>query len=153
MDQSIKLTFAMTATVVFAAACQHSQTAVQQGSRGDDRVITRERLLAGGGTTNLYDAIARVRPQCLQARSPSNTARSLKPDTTSETGGSTGVYNSAPRSISLFVDGTRTGTVDDLRTFSLADVREVECLTASDAAQRYGLNNVAGAIAVKTGRQ
>src|SRR3954463_8840054 len=133
MDQRIKLRAAIAATAVLAAACQHSQTAVQQGSHGDERVITRERLLAGGGTTNLYDAIARVRPQCFQARSPANTARSLKPDTTSETAGSSGVYNSAPRSISLYVDGTRTGTVDDLITFSLADVREVECLTASDA--------------------
>src|SRR5436853_7802463 len=115
MDQSINLRAAIAVTVVFAAACQHSQTAVQQGSHGDDRVITRERLLSGGGTTNLYDAIARVRPQCLQARSPSNTARSLKPDTTSETAGSTAVYSSAQRSISLYVDGTRTGTVEDLR--------------------------------------
>jgi len=137
---------------VLAAACQPAHTAVQQGSRGDERVLTRERLLAGGGTTNLYDAIARVRPQCFQTRTASNTARTLKPDTTSETAGASGVYNSAPRSMTLYVDGTRTGTVDDLRTFSLADVREVECLTASDAAQRYGLNNVAGAIAVRTGR-
>src|SRR5437867_4313054 len=84
MDRSIVST-GLAVAVLATTACQRTNTALQQsGSRGDDRVITRERLLAGGGTTNLYDAISRVRPQCLQTRTVSNTARTLRPDTTSE---------------------------------------------------------------------
>ena len=139
--------------LIALSACTRVAPNVQQsGSHGDPRVITREQLLSGGAA-NVYDAIGKVRPQCFQSRSPSNVGQRITRDTTSETAAASVQYNSAPRSMTLYVDGTRVGTTDDLRTMGLADVLQVECLNASDAAQRFGLNNVAGAIAVTTGRK
>jgi len=138
--------------LVALCACTRVAPSTQSGSHSDPRVITREQLMSGGAT-NVYDAISKVRPQCFQTRTPGNVSSRVSHDTTSETAAATLQYNSAGRSMTLYVDGTRVGTTDDLRTMGLADVLQVECLTASDAAQRFGLNNVAGAIVVKTGRK
>jgi hypothetical protein len=144
--------YSLAALVALCACTRVAPNVQQSGAHTDPRVLTREQLLSGGAA-NVYDAISKVRPQCFQSRTPSNVGQRLVRDTTSETAAAAVQYNSATRAMTLYVDGPRVGTTDDLRTMSLADVLQGECLNATDAAQRFGLNNVAGAIAVKTGRK
>jgi len=129
------------------AACQRVNTGTQQPtSRSDNRVITHAMLLTGGAS-NVYDAIAKVRPQCFTQRL-SQTGRPAAAES-----GKDPYFDSSNRPITLYVDNTRVGSAEELRSMSLGEVAQVECLNATDAAQRFGLNNVAGAIVVKTGKQ
>lgn len=75
---------------------------------------------------NAYEAVRRLRPQWLRSR-------------TSE----------GP---SVYVDGMRGVGLDGLRTLDTADIQEIEFLSASDATTRFGTNNAAGAILVRTRR-
>jgi hypothetical protein len=76
---------------------------------------------------NLFDALQRLRPGFLRARS---------------TGSNTNAYPV------VYVDGMRRGGIDFLRSISSNSVQEVRYLSAIDATTRYGLNIEAGVIQV-----
>jgi hypothetical protein len=90
-------------------------------------VLTRQEI-STITVQNLYEAIQRLRPAFLRAR------------TTSAGPGFLPV---------VFVDGIRKGSPEYLRGIPTAEVSEVRYLTVQDATTRYGMNVEAGVLDVK----
>jgi hypothetical protein len=99
--------------------------------RGDPHLITAEEL-ATANASNLYDAIRQLRPNWLEVGSPSR----LRP--------------SAEPGIMVYVDRTREGGTEALRTIPLLLVESVRWLSPSQAEGEFGLDNTRGAIRVIT---
>lgn len=76
----------------------------------------------------LYEAVQRLRPAFLRAR------------TTSAGPGFLPV---------VYVDGMRKGSPEILRTIPTSEVAEIRYLTVQDATTRYGMNVEAGVLDVK----
>lgn len=94
-------------------------------------VLTREEL-AASGTTNLYDAIQRLRPQWLRGGSASNFS-----------GGGQGYV--------VYQDNAMLGGLDALRQLSIEfahELRFVDGTTASNTLPGLGSQRVSGAIVV-----
>lgn len=82
---------------------------------------------------NAYQLIQQLRPNWLQAHTPS-------------------LGTSSRGQVLVYVDNTRMGGIDFLRQVSIAEVETAEYLNAAEAASRFGLNQTGGAILVKTRR-
>jgi hypothetical protein len=95
------------------------------GARVDRNVMTLEQI-EEADQTNLYDLVRVHRPHWLNTRGP-NSFRSENP-------------------IMVYFDGTRIGDLEELRSLSPYDVREIRFLGAAQAQARYGLGNTRGAI-------
>ena len=54
--------------------------------------------------------------------------------------------------IQVYVDGTKRGSVEELRFITHDQIEEMRFLSATDAATRYGLSNQSGAIEITTKR-
>ena len=128
------------ALMVAACARQAGQPAAPR-----DGVLTGEQLLKSG-TTNIYDAIQKLRPQCLRMRTSAGLPVTRNAADPGDISGPMGVAHA--REIALYIDGSRSGRAEDLRSIGVAEVVTIECLSAIDAAQRFGLNNSGGAIVV-----
>lgn len=89
--------------------------------------------IAKTSATNVYDAIARLRPEWL--------ARETRSLTTREQGGQ-------PAQLIAYFENARYGTVDALRTLSVAGVQEIRYYDPAAATARYGTGHSAGVIAV-----
>lgn len=87
--------------------------------------IVKEELTPLGQITALR-AIERLRPRWLQTR-----------------GGDAPV---------LHVDGTRRGSLNDLNSYQLSDIQQMEYMSASDATTRFGTGYSGGVIMVTTVR-
>jgi hypothetical protein len=117
-----------------------AMSAQQQGSGGGSRrtrsrqdVITRAEL-AESNTSNLYEAIERLRPQWLRPR------------------GATNFSGSAGTAVMVYQGNTQLGDVDALRSINLdfaEEVRFLDSSTASNTLPGLGSRSVAGAIVIK----
>ena len=97
------------------------------GPRRNPNLITAEEL-AEYSTLTAVDVVRRLRPRWLQGR-----------------GAGTGGSN-LPQ---LILDGARMGNAaSELRSISVADISEMQYMSASDATMRYGTNFPGGAIVV-----
>lgn len=107
---------------------------VRQGAQapvnGGHDLITAEELEASGSNT-LYEAVAKLRPHFLKPRTVTAYGRP------------------ATSPLTLYVDGEKMESIDDLRHLPLLDVREVRFYEPQLANLRFArYNNAAGAIAV-----
>ena len=82
--------------------------------------------LEGHEQLDAYQAIQRLRPQWLRSRGSGSPV--------------------------LYVDGTRRGGMDELRSIRVADIQQLEYMSSSDASVRFGTGHQAGAILVNTRR-
>jgi hypothetical protein len=100
-------------------------------SRGQDRsvVLTREEL-ARTNSDNLYDAIAKLRPEWLTNRGPASAT------------------DMTPASVDVYMNGNRLGDADYLRQMRLLDVSEVRYWNAGQASARFGMGHPRGVIEV-----
>ena len=128
--------------LLVTAGCARQAT---QASPPRDGVLTGEQLVRSG-TVNVYDAIQKLRPQCLRMRTGAGVSRTRNAADPGDVSDFTSGANA--RDISLYIDGSRAGRVEDLRSIGVAEVLTIECLSAADAAQRFGLNNSGGAIVI-----
>jgi hypothetical protein len=128
-------------------AAAPTQASSQSGS-SRDAVLTSEQLLQTG-SSNVFDAIAKLRPQCLRTRSNSTRARQTDGSTPTDMSNSSW----GGLEIAVYQDGMRAGKAEELRNISVATIGTVECLSAADAAQRFGLNATGGAIVLTTRRR
>lgn len=118
------------AVAILLAACASTGTGGSSG--GDPGTLTSEQLLATN-EPNPYNAVQRLRPAWLRPR------------------GQTSV--SGTNSVTLFVDGSPRGDVSNLRTMNIGEIRDIEYLSASDAAFRFGtIAGSSGSVAVRTQR-
>jgi hypothetical protein len=133
-DIRVSLRLVIPFSILLAVGCASpagAPSAQEQGApRRDSRVITVDELTSAP-ETDLYSAIQRLRPAFFQTRGIT----------------SPGV-GTAPEMIQVYVDGSRAGGVDALRSLRTLDVKEVRRLDAGEATQRYGTGNTMGAIVV-----
>ena len=109
-----------------ATASPSSQTRVR-GSR--DRITAEE--LATIDVQNALQAVQRLRPNFLQTR-----------------GAASSSITQGPQEIVVYVDQTRMGGPGTLAQIPIAEVKEIQYLSATDATQRFGTGHGAGAIIV-----
>ncbi len=84
-------------------------------------------------STNLYEAVRRLRPRFLNARGPS------------------GIANPSAGVVQVSVDGGPLSSASVLQNFLPNSVREVRFLSSADAAQRFGTTaNGGGVILVRS---
>ena len=114
-------------SVVFANLAEAQK---QKRPRRDPRVITAEEI-EERTETNALDLVRALRSNWLNGRGATSI---LLPE----------------QGISVFVDGVKRGSVDELRFITKESIAQMRSLTASDAQARYGMDNVSGAIEVTT---
>ena len=118
----------LTLTTTGALGCA---SAPKQGeaTRSARNQLTREEL-ARANSSNLYDAIAKVRPEWLLSRGP------------------TSVTNSTPTSVDVFMNGSMLGNADYLKQLGVIDVSEVRYWDAASASARFGMGHPRGVIEI-----
>lgn len=103
-------------------------TAAPRGSRN---VLTAAQLTSTG-TTDLYSAVQRLRPQWLVVRG----GRDIQ---------------GQQATIAIILDGVRQdGSLELMRNMQVTDVEEVRFLNSRDATTNYGTNMTVGAIEITT---
>jgi hypothetical protein len=91
--------------------------------------LTRTEL-AAANSDNLYDAIAKLRPEWLSSRGP------------------TSVTDATPTSVSVFMNGSMLGKADYLKQLGVLDVTEVRYWDAASASARFGMGHPRGVIEI-----
>jgi hypothetical protein len=117
---------ALTTTSVVAGCAGATQG---QPGRPNGTQLTQADL-AAANTDNLYDAIAKLRPEWLSSRGPSS------------------VTNSTPTSVDIYMNGTMLGKADYLRDMHLQDVTSVRYWDAGTASARFGMGHPRGVIEI-----
>lgn len=113
------------ATSCAIAGCA-AATSAQGGRAGSNQLTETE--LASTNSDNLYDAIAKLRPDWLTSRGPKS------------------VTDMTLASVDVFMNGTMLGGIDYLREVRPLDVRDVRYWNAGQAATRFGMGHPRGVI-------
>ncbi|HWP38666.1 MAG TPA: hypothetical protein VNL18_14055 [Gemmatimonadales bacterium] len=121
-------THALCLLTIGAVACSSSAggASATAAPRRNSPVITAEEIAAASGSS-AYDVVRQLRPAWLVTR-----------------GG-----NAEPVA---YVDGTRYGSLEDLRNVAVDTIREIRWMDSRDATTRYGTGHQAGVIEVMTVR-
>ena len=129
---------AMIALGAALSACSKAtnQSEAVTAPRSSPNLITRDEI-AATRLDNAYEAVQRLRPAFLRARTIAGS--------TQNAGGSTVVQDYPV----VYLDGLRKGGPDYLRTIPTREVAEIRYLSSTDATTRYGMNVPAGVIDVK----
>jgi len=122
-----RASFVLAIALAVTAACSPATQGTGAGARSSSNVLTRQEL-STIAVQSLYEAVQRLRPGFLRAR------------TTSAGPGFLPV---------VFVDGIRKGSPEYLRSIPSSEVNEIRYLTVQDATTRYGMNVEAGVLDVK----
>ena len=112
--------------VVLVAACQSA--APRETRRLDRSVITREQML-NGNYSNVFDAVAALHSSWLRPRTATQLASSV---------------------VWVYVDGSRAGDVEVLRTIQPTLVNAVRFYDGPTATSRWGVDHASGVIHVST---
>jgi hypothetical protein len=116
--------FVLASSVVAGCASAPSQG---QPGRPNGNQLTRAEL-AAANSDNLYDAIAKLRPEWLTTRGP------------------TSATNATPTGVDIYMNGTLLGKADYLRDVRLSDVTAVQYWDAGQASARFGMGHPRGVI-------
>lgn len=114
--------------IALCSACGARQGA-RTTRRLDRSVITREQMLSGRYAT-VYDAVAAMRSAWLRARGPDSFVQ--------------------PSFVWVYIDGSRAGGVEALRTIQPQLINTVRFYDGPTATGRWGVDNAAGVIHVST---
>ena len=104
--------------------------AAAAGGGRSRNVITQEDLATTQAIT-AYDAIRDLHPQWLKAR-----------------GQTTGASSLTPLLPTVFLDGTRMGSIDLLGVYQVSNIEEIRYLDAAQAGIRYGMGYPRGIIEI-----
>jgi len=110
------------------AGCASATSQGQSSRTSGDRLTRTE--LAAANSDNLYDAIAKLRPEWLSSRGP------------------TSVTDATPTSVSVFMNGSMLGKADYLKQLGVLDVTEVRYWDAASASARFGMGHPRGVIEI-----
>lgn len=128
------LPFSVMVLLLFAGC---SSTGSYKLSRSSEyNIITRaeiEKAMKQRPMQNVYEAIEFMRPRYLTPRVQNTVSQ--------------GALRSDPI---VYVNGTRLGTIEELRNIDLAQVGEIQYLKSYEATQRYGMGHEGGAILVNS---
>ena len=112
--------------IALTAGC--AGTTTQTGTIRESRNLLTQAQLAATNTSNLYEAIEKLRPDWLTSRGP------------------TSVTNAAPAVPSVYMNGTMLGKVEYLREVRVLEVTEVRYWDAGPASARFGMGHPRGVI-------
>ena len=115
------------AAIPTLGGCSHATA--QGATPGSSNVLTQEQL-AATNSANLYDAIAKLRPDWLTRRGP------------------TSLSDPTPASVSVFMNGTLLGKVDYLAQMRVLDATAVRYWEAATASVRFGMGHPRGVIEI-----
>ena len=114
--------------VLCVNACAAAGRSSEGTSRNRNQITAVD--IAETQAITAYDAISTLRPQWLRARGP------------------TGTTDPTPLTPTVYMDGTRMGGLDFLRTIRVTDVADIQFLDPGRAAIRYGMGFTRGNIEV-----
>lgn len=132
--------FLLALAVTAAAACSSNPAPSEEalpeavGARSSEVITAAELDEPSIASVSLYDAIRRLRPRFLMTR------------------GQVSPRNPAAGSTRVSVDGGPLVGVEILGRIRPGEVAEVRWLSATDAAQRFGLNAASGAVVMVKSR-
>ena len=112
------LVLALTTTGTFGCASAANQGAASNSGRNQ---LTRAQLGAAN-SSNLYEAISKLRPDWLTSRGPT--------------------------SVDVFMNGSMLGNADYLKELGVLDVSEVRYWDAASASARFGMGHPRGVIEI-----
>lgn len=115
--------------------------------RSGRNVLTREQIQKAQ-SGNLYEVIQSLRPEWLQTRG-TGSMRETARGSAEGIGGEINVRPGIP-AIRTYLDGSRLGDVDALRTVDAGMIGEARFLSPAEATQRWGAGHLHGAILVLT---
>lgn len=113
--------------VVLAVSGCSRGSGTAAGARPSSDLLT-QREIATVPAANAYEAVQRLRPAFLRARSTATRTTEYAV---------------------VVLDGVRRGNPELLKTIPAAQIQEIRYLSARDATTRYGLNVSAGVLEVK----
>jgi hypothetical protein len=114
------------------------------GGGSENNSITRADIV-DGQFTNAYDIVQRLRPRWLRTPRAPTSFRDGVP-----TGDPLGDLNQGPSRTQVYLDDTFLGAIDSLRRISADAIESVQWFDGTQATQRYGTGNDAGAILVNS---
>lgn len=120
-------------TILFAIGCATGQSGERE-ARSSANVVTAEELEAAT-ESNMYDFVRSRRPGWFQRARPTTIA---------------GAGGSHP--LLVYMDGTRLGAIESLRTVTPSSLRLARFLSSSEAQLRFGTGHLNGAIELLTRR-
>jgi hypothetical protein len=128
----MRRTFAILTVGFGLMACSPATQGTGAGPRSASNVLTRQEIEASAySRTTLYDAVEKLRPTFLRARTTSGQRQAYPV---------------------VYVDGVRRESLEYLRAIPASEVVEIRYLNVQDATTRYGMNVPAGVLDVKLGR-
>ncbi len=122
---------AVFALAVATSGCASSGSGGGPASTGGNPNVISRAQLDQLTTSDLYDAIRRLRPNWLTAR------------------GSTTLIGEQAQ-VAVYMNGSRLGGPGVLRGIDIDGVTSVEYLSPSDATNRYGTDHMAGVIVIRS---
>ena len=144
---------ARTPAPTLAAANMTARSPAVRRGRGD--YVSSEELRQTP-SSNLLEALKRVRPNFLRIREPSTTIHPIsglptkispvQRDSMARANKENGV-----REPIVYLNGVRIGTLDALASLSVDDILEVQFLSSSEATLRFGTGHTNGALLVTQG--
>ena len=123
--RTLLLAFAL---AVSAGCSPQTEGSTAAGPRSASNVLTKQEI-ATISVETLYEAVQRLRPAFLRARTTSSPGPGALPV--------------------VFIDGIRKGSPELLRGIRASEVVEIRYLSVQDATTRYGMNVPAGVLDVK----
>lgn len=134
--------------------------AAQAGTQRTSRYVLTSVDLMGAGTTNVYDALQKLRPEFLRQRGVQTIAKANVPTSSRSPGGApqggernTSTGEALPLSaapIVAYENDVKLESVDQLRRIDSKVVIEIRYIPGPEASIRYGNGHSAGVIIVKT---
>jgi len=153
--------FAVGVSVVALSACASKAGSAPRTDAAPEghssRYVLVQADLEKSKADNVYDAIAKLRPEFLRGHTDvtsfikQGTADSRDPNPNPPPSGSTGgAVLTAPTPVKAYRDNARLGSVDDLRQMPLAGIAEIRYIPGPEAGVKYGTDHAGGVILVKS---
>lgn len=149
------------ASVVALSACASKTGSAPRTAAAPEGHSSRYVLLATdleqSKADNVYDAIAKLRPEFLRGHTDATSfikqgvVDSRDPNPNPAPAGSTGgAVRTAPTPVRAYRDNARLGGVDDLRQMPIAGIAEIRYIPGPEAGVKYGTDHAGGVILVKS---
>lgn len=152
---------AATLALLAAGACASTPggtapAATPNMQRGDRYLITSEEI-ATAGANNLYDAVAKLRPDFFKPRgnsisaspAPASASRGNGPPAERSSSVGTAVNNPGVP-VRVYLNDTMLMGPEDMRQIPMGNVAEIRFIPGPQAGVRYGTNHAGGVILIKS---
>lgn len=119
--------------VLIALGCGSAPMPVVTGAPGHRDVLFDAEIQSNKmpGMT-AYDLVAHLRPEYLRSR------------------GANSLGNMTPPTAVVYIDGSKYGSLDQMKSLSADRVFQIQYLSAADATTRFGMDHTGGAILITT---